>query len=501
MTLSPIWKSALIRLAVINVAILVVFHRDVIDMVAIWWNISTYTHCLFIIPLVGWLIWQRWDEVERLAPAGFAPGLIFIAIGAFVWLLGQMAGISIFRHAGLVFMIQSSILTMLGLRATRGLLFPIFYLSFLVPFGEELVPILQTITAKLSMIFLDWAGIPAHIEGVFITTPTGLFEVAEACSGIKFLVAMVAYGTLVANVCFTSLWRRAAFMAVSIVVPIIANGIRAYGTIHISKIRGVEFAASMDHIIWGWFFFAAVLAIVMAIGWKFFDHKLDDPWLGEWASKRATTLKPAGWMLLIAAVGIALLPVVWQAAAASAGQKAMTSAVTLPEVPGWQRARFAQKYPWQPRFDGADHALFGEYVNAAGQRVALSITLFAWQGEGRELVGYGQGAFDQGSDWSWANDTSAPVGGAAVRIFAPGVAREVVSFYRIGGLTTGNPNTVKIETLKGKLLGRDPAAAAILISAEDGPAAPARTAIDAFLRDLGPAGAVADRYITQARGQ
>jgi exosortase A len=501
MNLSPVWRNALSRLTIVIVGLLTIFHRDVIDMVAIWWNISTYTHCLFIIPLVGWLVWQRWDEVARITPERFAPGLIFVSIGAFVWLLGQAAGISIFRHAGLVFMIQSSILTMLGLRATRGLLFPIFYLSFLVPFGEELVPILQTVTAKLSMIFLGWAGIPAHIEGVFITTPTGLFEVAEACSGIKFLVAMLAYGTLVANVCFTSIWRRAAFMAVSIIVPIIANGIRAYGTIHISKIRGVEFAASMDHIIWGWYFFAAVLALVMAIGWKFFDHRIDDPWLGKWTDQPEKAGKSANWLLIIGALGIALTPVIWEATSASWGRKPMDQAVTLPEVKGWQRARFDQQHPWQPRFDGADHALFGEYVNAAGQRVALSITLYAWQGEGRELVGYGQGAFDPGSNWSWANDTSASSSGAAIRIFAPGVAREVTSFYRIGGLTTGNPNIVKLETLKGKLLGRDQAAAAILVSAEDSKAQPSRAAIDAFLLDLGPVYVVADRYIAQARGQ
>jgi exosortase A len=501
MTLAPLWKNALIRLLAAILTILAIFYRDVIDMVAIWWNISTYTHCLFIIPIVGWLVGQRWSEVEKLRPAGFAPGLFLIALGGLIWLLGQMAGISIFRHAGLVFMIQSTIVTLLGLQVARGLLFPLFYLSFLVPFGEELVPVLQTITAKLSMIFLEWAGIPAHIEGVFITTPTGLFEVAEACSGIKFLVAMLAYGALVANVCFTSITRRIAFMAVSIIIPIIANGIRAYGTIHLAKIRGLEFAESIDHIVWGWFFFAAVLALVMAIGWKFFDHKLDDPWLGEWASRRTKVLKPAGWLLVAGTIGIILLPVVWQTAAASWGRKPMDHAVMLPDVPGWQRAKFAQKYPWQPRFDNADHSLFGEYVNASGQRIALSIALFAWQGEGRELVGYGQGAFDQGSNWSWANDASAPIGGAAVRIFAPGVAREVVSFYRIGGLTTGNPNTVKFETLKGKLLGRDQAAAAILISAEESPATPARAAIDAFITDLGSIATAADQYVAEARGQ
>jgi exosortase len=69
---------------------------------------------------------------------------------------------------------------------------------------------------------------------VFITAPGGYFEVAEACSGVKFLIAMVAYGTLVANVCFRSWPRRAAFMAMALVVPILANGVRAWGTVFIA---------------------------------------------------------------------------------------------------------------------------------------------------------------------------------------------------------------------------------------------------------------------------
>jgi len=80
---------------------------------------------------------------------------------------------------------------------------------FLVPFGDELVPTLQMITADLTIALVHLSGIPAVIDGVFIDTPIGLFEVAEACSGVKFLVAMVALGSLAAHVCFASWWRRA----------------------------------------------------------------------------------------------------------------------------------------------------------------------------------------------------------------------------------------------------------------------------------------------------
>lgn len=495
------WRPYLIRLALVIVALLLLFARDAGAMAAIWWNASTYNHCLFIIPLVGWLVWQRREEVLALVPSSYWPGLTLVFGGGLLWMLGQAAGIALLRHAGLVFMIQSSVLALLGPNVTRGILFPLFYLVFLVPFGDELVPALQTVTAGLCMIFLGWAGVPAHIDGVFISIPTGLFEVAEACSGVKFLVAMIAYSALVANVCFRSWPRRIAFMIMAVIVPILANGVRAYATIHISYATGNNrFAESFDHVIFGWVFFAVILVLVMAIGWRFFDRGINDPWLEGWSGRNARSETPARWPMAVAVLSMALVPVGWQAALASWGHSDASHAVALPSVPHWTRVPVAQTFPWRPRFDGADQLLSGQYRDAAGNCVDLSIAIYGWQAEGREIVGYAQGPFDPESRWSWANDTRAPDKGTAIRIFAPGVEREVVTFYRIGGMTTGNSAQVKFETLKTKLLGGSQVAVAILVSAENSRTGPSRPAIDAFLHDLGPVEALADRLALDAAG-
>jgi exosortase len=121
-------------------------------------------------------------------------------------------------------MLQGAVLACLGKAVTRGLAFPLFYAWFLVPAGEELVPAMQTVTARIAAFLLDLSGVPAHLEGIFITTPSGYFKVAEACAGVKFLIAMTAFGALVANLCFRAWPRRIAFLAVAILVPVLANG-------------------------------------------------------------------------------------------------------------------------------------------------------------------------------------------------------------------------------------------------------------------------------------
>ena len=291
-------------------------------------------------------------------------------------------------------------------------------------------------------------------------------------------------------------------MAMALVVPILANGVRAYGTIHISYLTGNnDFAESFDHIIFGWVFFAVILVIVMVLGWRFFDRGIDDPWLEEWTKSPSASAKPARWPIAAAVVALALLPVGWQAAMASWGRGQVIHAIALPDVRNWKRVRIIQTYPWRPRFDGADHRLFGQYQNAKGGRVDLSIVVYGWQVEGKEIVGYGQGAFDPESHWSWANDTTHPADGKGVRIFAPGVEREVLSFYRIGGMTTGNASKVKLETLKSKLLGGNQTAVAVLVSAESSRNKPSRPTIDAFLRDLGAVDVLADNTVKMAEGR
>ena len=496
--MTPRWKSHLIALAVTIAAIIAVFHRDAADMAGIWWNISTYNHAIFIVPIIGWLIWQRIDEVKLLEPRSWWPGLIGVTIGGFGWMLGEAGGISLFRHAALVLMVQSAVLTVLGPTVVRGILFPTFYLIFLIPIGDEAVPLLQTITADMCMFFLALVGIPAHIEGVFITTPVGLFEVAEACSGVKFLVAMVAYSALVANVCFTSWKRRILFLIMAFIVPIIANGLRAFGTIWVSELTGnVEFAASVDHIIFGWIFFAVVMLLVMAIGWRWFDRRVDDPWIADVVNDGIQA--PTLWPRALGVIGVVSGAFLLQLGLSSLGQRPMDRAVTMPEVAGWQRTDIVQTFPWTARFDGADHYLSGQYVNAKGQRVDLTLALYAWQGNGREMVGYAQGAFDPRTRWSWVSATPAPVGGKADRIFAPGTAREVASFYWTGGVLTGSGSRVKIETLKARLTGQDQSSVAVLVSAEDGKAQKSRAAIDAFLQALGPVEKLATSLSYQAR--
>lgn len=477
-------------LALAGAACLSVYYRDAFGMASIWWNSSTFGHCLFIPFIIAWLVQQRLPQLRQLQTAIWWPGLIWAAGGGLFWLIGDAASVALARHLGLIVMLQGAVMTTLGPQMARGLAFPLFYAFFLIPFGEEFVPLLQTVTAHLSMFFLGLSGVPAHLSGVFISTPTGYFEVAEACSGAKFLIAMTAYAALVCNVCFKSWPRRVLFLLMALVIAVLANGVRAFGTIYVAHLTSSDFAVGFDHVVYGWVFFGIVIALVMAAGWPLFDRRADEPFLDAERLRGQVFHAGRPGLVIPALIALFAAPPLWSATMAAASDP-VPAHIALPEVPGWTRVDNRPSYPWKPHFAGADHELLGRYRNGAGQQVDLAIAVYARQGEGRELVGFGQGAVAPESKWAWSASIAAPQGGHGERIVAPGpVTRDVVSFYSINGVVTGSAADVKLHTLKARLTGGDQRAVALLLSAEGQHAGPA---IAAFLRDLGPLGVLADR--------
>lgn len=488
-----VWQRHAAMLARVWALLLILFRSDVGDLASIYWTNTTFGHCLFVAPVVGWLVWQRRVGLAKVPPVAWWPGLVVVAGGAGAWMLGDAAGVALFRHLGLVVMLQGAVVALLGPNVVRALAFPLAYMIFLVPFGEGLEKPLQDLTVAILVPLLDLFGVPAHVDGVLITTPNGYFEVAEACSGAKFVIAMIAYGALVANVCYVSWRRRVAFMAVALVVPMLANGVRAFGTVYAAYLTSVEAATGFDHILYGWVFFGAVMAGVLAIGWKWFDRDPDAPWFDPaklQARWPGTAQMPA--VVALVSLTIVSLFMAW-AGVIAARADTLPARVVAPQVAGWTQGPPSTRAVWKPNFPGADHFVMTRYADGMGAQVDLVIAVYASQREGKELVGFGQGAIRENDSWVRIEDLPELEGGAALRMTAPGpVEREVVTWYRVGDIVTGSPSRVKAETLKAKLLGGRQRAVAVMVSAEKTDL-PTRAAIKRFLGAMPPVDVVADR--------
>ena len=261
---APGWSSASQVLGLSLLVLAVVFSSTYADIVYIWWRAETYTHGFLILPIVGYLLWQKRVDLASLPPRPASKAVLVMALPTLLWLAGYAAQVAVVEQFAVVSMLPILVWTIFGNTIAKRILFPLAYLFFAVPVGDFLVPPLQDITAAFTVWALKLTGIPVYWEGRFFHIPSGSFEVAVACSGIRYLIASMALGTLYAYLNYTSLKRRLIFIIMAAIVPIIANGVRAYGIVMLAHLSDYTLAVGVDHIIYGWVFFGVV---IMALFW------------------------------------------------------------------------------------------------------------------------------------------------------------------------------------------------------------------------------------------
>ena len=490
---SPTWRLAWTAYGVAFLAVLGLFWETVETLVSVYWNNATFNHGFLILPIVGYLISLRREALVQLEPRPTAwaiPPLLLALLG---WLAGSAGGVDMVEQFGLLGVLWSLFLGIFGWRVVRELAFPLFYAVFAVPFGDFLVEPLQDLTAVFAVKGIELVGIPVYSDGLLITIPPGNFEVAEACAGLRFLIATVALGFLFSYLTYRSLWRRLAFLALCVIVPIIANGIRAWGIVFIGYQSNMTVAVGVDHIIYGWIFFALVTAILLALGMLFRDRPI-----GEVAPPSGTPdLRPPTSRGVIAgfAVGLTALCAVGPAYAALVVNRPAPNGAIVLDPPrignGW---RLVESYDddWKPSFPSADATLLRTYVKN-GQAVHLFVAFYRTQRDGHEVVNYNNRFYD-GRAWMrvGSGSVSAPVDAKPLaveytRLLHGRVGRMVWSWNWVKDSYTADSYQAKWLETKAKLFGGERAAAAIAIAADyrESPAE-ATPVLEDFLNNAGP---------------
>jgi len=302
--LRPVWAALALGLVLLTL----LFAAEGTAAIHVWNTSTAYGHCWLVLPLALWLVWdRRFDAAAEPASPLMLAALLGLPLAA-AWLVADLLGIMEGRQLAAIGFVNVLLLAVLGARLWWALAAGFAYLVFLVPFGAFVTPALQNFTASFVAHGMDILGIPGRVTAYQIQLPEGNFYVAEACAGLRFLIASVAFGALYAVTMFRSPWRRAAFIAVSVAVPIVANGFRALGIVTLGHVLGSAQAAATDHVLYGWIFFSIVILLLALAGMPFRQDPLPAPVA---VAARSGLARPA----LLAAVPVLLLAVAGPAAA------------------------------------------------------------------------------------------------------------------------------------------------------------------------------------------
>ncbi len=476
------WLSHLVGLALLVLIILGLFHQTVWSIVDKWVTSETYAHGFFIVPISLWLIWRRRSILSEIVPRSDPWAALVLAALGFVWVLGEFATVELVQQYAVVAMLITSVWLVGGSRLARACGFPLFFLLLAVPFGYFLVPPLMQFTADCAITLVRMSGVPVYREGLTFTLPTGTWSVVEACSGLRYLIASFTLGCLYAYLTYRSWGRRALFVLASVVVPIIANGLRAYLIVMVGHLSSMRLATGIDHIIYGWVFFGLVMLILFWIGGFWREDGTDkreyfDRGGGFFQNPRSSSATIGGkWpamarMVMLIGLGATLLAMApFYVAHVQSRQANATAGVELAlptDLPGWRKAAepFVRWAPHYPHVTGAVNQI---YVGSAGP-VGLYIGLYRDQREGAELIAWENGIVLPGSAWYRVTEEQRSISLLDGRTLSVPVTRitngerylDVWRWFWIAGQFTASEFVAKTLTLKERLLARSDAAALI----------------------------------------
>lgn len=438
------------------------------SIVAIWNSSETFAHGYLILPISAWLIWQRRAELQTLPARPWLPGAMLLALFGAGWLLAELADVQVVRQYMLIGLLLAPVLLLLGRDIALALAFPLLFVFLAVPFGEVFIAPLIDLTADFTVWALQQTGIPVWREGASFSLPSGNWVVAEACSGVRYLIASFTLGCLYAYLTYRSTGRRILFVLVSILVPIVANGMRAYMIVMIGHLSGMTLAVGVDHLIYGWLFFGLVMFLTYWIGSFWREDHVPVKAVVERSPRAAAVYQGTPRALALALVAAVLCGMLWPLLAQRMEQRRSNlPPVDVAHLPmAWSSS--APFTAWQPSFSAPNATLLRPMISGA-DRAALEVLYY-------EDRARGEGVIRSENKLLHDKDKRASKGPTSVRQEAIGAQRLTVretsvvepegtvlvwQWYWIDGSFVHNDYLGKLLQARGQLLGHPNRSAAL----------------------------------------
>ncbi len=377
------WRRALPGFVLMLLAVLVLYRQTGLAMVEIWDRSETFAHAFVVPPISLWLIWRQRAVLALLTPRPAPVFLLPVAGAGLLWLLGDMAAVNSATQLAFVALLVLTVPTTLGWPVARSIAFPLGFLFFCVPLGEFMLPTLMEWTADFTVMAVRLSGVPLYREGLQFVIPTGSWSVIEACSGIRYMIASVMVGALFAYLNYRSMKRRYIFVGVAVVLPVLANWIRAYMIVMLGHLSGNKLATGVDHLVYGWIFFGIVMLALFTIGarWAEPDAPVEvRPVLDSEADA------PPRWYVLAVLAALICVPPVLVKSLGNSGAPGVL-ALVAPDLAsqGWVLAN-EPVAAFKPAFDNSAAEKQFTYLQPSGAKIGLYAAYYRHQGYDSKLI-------------------------------------------------------------------------------------------------------------------
>ena len=256
----------------ILLSLLVLLYASVLRLlVAQWWTDPNYGHGFFVPLFSGYILWhqrERWTKSE-IEPSNFG---LLVMLGAVALLFIGSLGAELFTSRfSLLVLIAGIILFLAGWKMLRAVVFPLAFLIFMIPipviiYNQITFP-LQLIASRLATVWLEVVGVPVLRDGNVLVLSNFSLEVAEACSGIRSLMSLIALAVAYGHLAEPRRWVRYALVLLMVPSAIVTNAVRIMGAGVLAHKFGPQAAEGFLHQFSGWVVFLATLVLIFLCHW------------------------------------------------------------------------------------------------------------------------------------------------------------------------------------------------------------------------------------------
>lgn len=430
------------------------------------WRVRPDYHHGFLIPLISlYIVWLKRDELKtiRIEPA-YWTGISVMFLAGTIHLLGAAGGVISLQELSIIIMILGLILIHLGVVYLKILAFPVLYLLFMIPLADVITNPLhwpfQLTTAKMAVAMVQLLGFPAFLDNTYILLPGITLEVARACSGVNYLISILAIGLPMAYILRVDLSRKIILVGSAILIGIIANWVRVL-LICVLFFYGVDVIHGPFHIFQA-LFVAQIGFISLFIGvWLLSrnpqsDSKLkpglrEDIESGDNRRKMRLETHQMSWVLSLGTLIVLGLFILLVKNPEPVFPKSGLETFPL-KVGQWEGKRLdPEQFPH--RVKEADREMARVYRDPSGREFQFYVAYFDTQEHRKELVSYRT---------AWLHDGATPLvlkqdGSDTYRINEVQAVRSeqiyrVLSWYQINGEIIHDRLDAKIKTTLGTLL-------------------------------------------------
>lgn len=270
----PSWTTTIsLTLATLAISI---GYRDAIINIISQWRSPEYSHG-YLIPFIALYIALLQRQRLHSAPvSGKWVSLFLVLIGLAGSFIGDLATLYVVTHYALILTVLSLFVATYGVRSI-AVLWPAFvYLLFMIPLPDFLYNNLsnqfELLSSSFGVTLIRLLNISVFLEGNIIDLGAYKLQVAEACSGLRYLFPLMSFGFLCAILYRGVAWQRFTLFLSTVPIAILMNSIRIGIIGVLVEYRGIEAAEGFLHAFEGWVAFIACLVVLFAEATAF--HKL-----------------------------------------------------------------------------------------------------------------------------------------------------------------------------------------------------------------------------------